>query len=142
MEDRHLWLEQHAARIYDLLLGLPPSRAWLGDHLDEAARQLRVELAARREADAGLEALRTSAVWVQDLVLGSVDGSSSLAAFMSTTMELLECWIDVAATNGVRRGSSSALVAIVSHFSELKTELEVLKFGHSADLIEDETYAL
>jgi hypothetical protein len=46
MEDRHSRLEWPAARIYDLLLGTPPGRAWLADLLDEAARQLRVELAA------------------------------------------------------------------------------------------------
>jgi hypothetical protein len=34
------------------------------------------------------------------------------------------------------------LVATVSHFSELKTELEVLGSRHSMDLIEDEADAL
>jgi hypothetical protein len=59
-------------------------------------------------------------------VLGSDDGSSSLAASMSMIVELLEGWIDATAANGVRWGSHSALVATVSHFPELKTELEVL----------------
>jgi hypothetical protein len=44
-------------RICDLLLGPPPSRARLVDHLYEATGQRRVELAAWREVDAELEAL-------------------------------------------------------------------------------------
>jgi hypothetical protein len=54
-------LEQLGVRIYDLLLGPPPSRARLDDHLEEAVGQLGVELAAWREVDAELEALWTSA---------------------------------------------------------------------------------
>jgi hypothetical protein len=42
------------------------------NHLDEAARQLREELAAQREAEAELEALRSSTARVPDLVLGDV----------------------------------------------------------------------
>jgi hypothetical protein len=38
--------------------------------------------------------------------------------------------------------SRSALVPTVSHFLELKTELEVLRSGRNADLIEDEANAL
>jgi hypothetical protein len=41
----------------------------LDDHLDKAAGQLRAELAARREADVELEALRDLATQVRDLVL-------------------------------------------------------------------------
>jgi hypothetical protein len=37
MEDWHLWLEQPAARISDLLLGPPSDRARLADRLNEAA---------------------------------------------------------------------------------------------------------
>jgi hypothetical protein len=44
--------------------------------------------------------------------------------------------------NGVRWGSLSASVAMVSHFLELKTELEVLRSGCNADIIEDENDAL
>jgi hypothetical protein len=61
MEDRRSWLQWPITRVCDLLLGPPPDRARLVDHLDEAVKQLRVELAAWREADAELEALRTSA---------------------------------------------------------------------------------
>jgi hypothetical protein len=62
MEDRCSRLERPTMRIYDLLLGPPAGRARLADHLDEVVRQLRVELVAWWEADAELEALRTSAV--------------------------------------------------------------------------------
>jgi hypothetical protein len=76
------------------------------------------------------------------LVLGSADGSSSLVASMFAATELLKGWIDTTAANSVCWGSHSALVAIVSHFLELKTELEVLGSGRSADLIKNETDAL
>jgi hypothetical protein len=61
MEEQRSWLERPAVRICDLLLGPPPSWARLVDHLDKATGQLRVELAAQREVDAELKALRTSA---------------------------------------------------------------------------------
>jgi hypothetical protein len=45
---------------------------------------------------------------------------------MSTMAALLEGQVDTADANGVWWGSHFALVATVSHFPELKTELEVL----------------
>jgi hypothetical protein len=60
-----------------------------------------VELAARWEVDAELEALQTLAAWVQDLVLDNADGKSSLAASLSTVVELLEGQVDIAAANGI-----------------------------------------
>jgi hypothetical protein len=57
---------------------------------------------------------------------------------MSVAAELLVGRIDVATANGVPSGSQSALVATVSHFSQL----EVLGCGHSADLTEEEVDAL
>jgi hypothetical protein len=47
VERRLLKLEQLAARICDILLGPPPDRSWMADHLDEAAWQLREELVTR-----------------------------------------------------------------------------------------------
>jgi hypothetical protein len=142
MEDRCSRLERPTMRIYDLLLGPPAGRARLADHLDEVVGQLRVELVAWWEVDAELEALRTSAVRVRDLVLGSVDESSYLEASMSTAAELLEGRIDTVKANGVHWGSRSMLVATVSHFVELKTELDVLESGRSANLTEDKADAL
>jgi hypothetical protein len=46
MDNRHSQLEWHVVRNCDLPLGPPPGRARLADCLDEAARQLRVELDA------------------------------------------------------------------------------------------------
>jgi hypothetical protein len=129
-------------RICDLLLGPPSGRARLVDHMDEATEQLRLELATWWEVDAWLEARRTSVARVRDLVLGSTVGPSSLAASMSMAAELLKGRIDTAAANGVYCGSRSTLVAAVLHFLELKTELEVLRSGCSADLIEDEVDVL
>jgi hypothetical protein len=75
-------------------------------------------------------------------VLDSTDGPSFLVASMATVAELLEGRIDVAAANGVRWESRSTLVTAVSHFLELKTELEVLGSRHNVDLTEDEADAM
>jgi hypothetical protein len=48
MEDRCSRLDRPVARINDLLLGPLPAQARLANHLGEATRQLRVELAARQ----------------------------------------------------------------------------------------------
>jgi hypothetical protein len=103
---------------------------------------MRVELATRWETEAELEAVRTSAARVWDLVLGSANGPSSLAAPMSMLVELLQGWIDAAQASGVRWGSCSVLIATMLHFPELKTEREVLRFGCSVDLTKDEADAL
>jgi hypothetical protein len=110
--------------------------------LGEATGQRRAELVARWEADAELEAMHTLVVRVRYLVLDNTDGLSSLAASMSMMVELLEGWIDTAAANGVRWGNCSALVASLSHFLELKSELELLGSRHNADLTEDLADAL
>jgi hypothetical protein len=75
-------------------------------------------------------------------VLADADGSSTQAMSMSTVAELLEGQIDTVAANVVRWGSHSALVATVSHFPELDTDLEVLGSGHSVGLTMDEMDAL
>jgi hypothetical protein len=75
-------------------------------------------------------------------VPGGTDGPLSLAASVSMTSELLEDQIDATTANGVCWGSCSTLVAIVSHFQELKTDLEVLRSGRSTDVTEDEADAL
>jgi hypothetical protein len=74
----------------------------LAGRLDEATRELGAELAARQEADAELEVLRTSTVRVRDLVLDRADMPSSLAASQSTIAKLLEGRVDAVTTNGVR----------------------------------------
>jgi hypothetical protein len=94
VEDRHSQFERPTTRICDMLLGPPLGRAWLTDHLNEVVGQLNVELVAQQEAEAELEALRSLAARFWDLVLGGVDGSSSLAMSMSAVVELLENWID------------------------------------------------
>jgi hypothetical protein len=81
--------------------------------------RLRFELAVWREADAELAALQTLATRIQDLLLGSTNGPSSLAVSMSVVAELLEGQIDTATADGVRWVSHSALVATMSHFPEL-----------------------
>jgi hypothetical protein len=82
-----------------------------------------VKQAAQQEMDAELEALRSSAVGVQDLVLERDDETSSLVVSLPSVAELIEAHIDIAATNGVRWGTRSALVATMLHFPELGSEL-------------------
>jgi hypothetical protein len=117
-------------RIYDLLLGPPPSQARWNDQLAEAAGRLEAKLTTRRLLDAELGALWTSAAGTQDQVLGNADGPSSPVASLSMVAELLEGRIDTAVSNGVHCGTRSMLVAALSHFPELKSELELLGSGH------------
>jgi hypothetical protein len=128
-------LEGPSVRIRDLLLRSPASRAQWADRLTEATGLLEAELTARQQVDTELVALWTSAARVQDFVLGNVDRPSSLVASISMVAELYESQIDTAATNGVHWGTRSILVATLSHFPELKTELELLRSGQNADLI-------
>jgi hypothetical protein len=129
LEELCSWPEGPGAWIYGLLLGPRSSQAYWADHLDEAVGQLEAELAERRQVDAELEALRASAALVRDLVLGDVDRPSSLAASLSMVAESFESRIDTEATNRVRWGTQSALVATLSSFLELKYELELLRSG-------------
>jgi hypothetical protein len=82
--------------------------------------------------------LRTSAALVLDLVLGEAGGLSSLATSLSMVVEKVENWINTTATNGVQWGSRSALVIILSHFPELKSELELLGSRWNVDLSDDQ----
>jgi hypothetical protein len=102
LEEQHSQLEWPSARIFDMLLGPPSGRAHLADRLEKVAKQLGAELAARREADAGLEGLQTLATRIWDLVLDGADGPSSLVTSLFTVAELLEGGVNAAATNGVR----------------------------------------
>jgi hypothetical protein len=79
--------------------------------------------------DAELEALWTSAAHVQDLVLGDVDGPSSLVMSLSMMAKEVEGQINTVAANGVQWGTRSAWVTTLSHFPELKSELELLRSG-------------
>jgi hypothetical protein len=138
VETCHSKIEWPTAWIGDLFLGPPPSRAWLANHLDEVVARLKVEHATRWKVEAELEDLRSSATRVRDLVLGDVSRSSLMGESMSAVMEQLEGQIDGVLANGVHWGSHSALVAMVSHFTELDADLEVLGSGCNAGLIEDE----
>jgi hypothetical protein len=59
-------------------------------------------------------------------VLDNADQSSSLAVSMSTVAELLEGQVDTVAANGVRWGTRSVLVAVLSHIPKLEAEAELL----------------
>jgi hypothetical protein len=62
-------------------------------------------------------------------VLGNAHRLSSLAVSLSMVAELLEGRIDTTVANGVRCGTQSTLVSTLSHFLELKSELEILGSG-------------
>jgi hypothetical protein len=76
--------------------------------------------------DTELGTLWTLASRVRDLVLDDANRPSSLTVSLSMVAELLEGRIDTAAANGVCWGTRFVLVAALSHFSELKSELELL----------------
>jgi hypothetical protein len=96
-----------------------------------------VELAAWREVDTELEELRSLATRLQDMVMDNVGEPSSLAASLSTMVELLRDWIDTEVTSGVNCETQSALVAALSHLPELNSELELLVPGRNVDLMDD-----
>jgi hypothetical protein len=93
-----------------------------------------VELDARWEVDAELEALRNSDAQVWYLVLDWADKPSSLAASLSMVAELLEGHIDIAVANGARWGARSVLVAALSLFPELETKMGLLGPMHDVGL--------
>jgi hypothetical protein len=142
LEELCAWLEGLGVRIYSLLLGPPSSQARWADHLDEATGRLEVELAERRQVDTELEALWSSAALVQDLVLGDVDGPSSLVASLSMVVELFKSRIDTTTANGVWWGTRSMLVVALPHFLGLKSELAFLGSGQIVDLTNDQADAL
>jgi hypothetical protein len=61
---------------------------------------------------------------------------------LSMAAEEVEKRVNVAATNGVRWGTRSTLVAALSHFPELEPELELLGSERDADLSDGQTDAL
>jgi hypothetical protein len=99
-------------------------------------------MVVRWEADAELEALRTLAVRVWDLVPDNTVRPSSLAASLSMVLELLDGRINTVATNGVRSWTRSVLVAALSHFLELNSMLVLLESGRNVNLTEDQVDAL
>jgi hypothetical protein len=75
-------------------------------------------------------------------VLGGSDETSSLAASLSSVVDLIEGRVDVLAANGVHLGARLALAASLSHFPKSGPELELLGSGHNVDLIEGQLDAL
>jgi hypothetical protein len=103
-------------RIYNLLLRPPRGQFRWADGLEEAAGPLEAALAERCQADAELEALRTSATLVWDLILGEATEPSSLGMSLSMVVEEDENRINTATANGVLWVTRYALVTALSHF--------------------------
>jgi hypothetical protein len=66
----------------------------------------------------------------------------SLAASLSTAVELLEGWVDATGTNRVRWGTRSTLIAALWHFPELEPVLGMLRSSCNVTLMEDQVDAL
>jgi hypothetical protein len=62
----------------------------------------------------------------------------SLAAMLSSAIELIDNCITTVIANGVHWRTWSALVTAMSHFPKREVELELLGSGCNADLIEDQ----
>jgi hypothetical protein len=142
LEEPCSWLEQLDTRICDLLLRPAPDQARWANRLDETTGWLEVELTTRRLVDTKLEAVRTLAGWVWDLMLDSIDGPSPLAASLSMALKLLDGQIDATFINGVCWGTWSVLVAALSHFLELESKLGLLGSTRNGDLTEDQADCL
>jgi hypothetical protein len=104
-------LEASGSRVYDLVLGPVDGRAHLVARLEEAVRQLWV-------MQDELQALRSSATRIWDLVLERSDEMPSLAVALSSTVERIEGRVDAAATNGVHWEPRLALIAVLLHFPD------------------------
>jgi hypothetical protein len=76
------------------------------------------------------------------MVLKGSDETSSLAASLSSAVDLIEGRIDATISNGVHWGARLALTTALSHFPELKPDLELLGPGHNANVMEGQLDAL
>jgi hypothetical protein len=135
------WLEELCSRldglgvrIHGLLLEPPPDQAQWADHLDKAAEQLEAELAERHQVDAELDILLCCTC--------SGPGTVRCRRSIFTGNIAVESRIDAATANGVRWGTQSTLVTILSHFPELKSELELLGARRNADMFDNQADAL
>jgi hypothetical protein len=81
-------------------------------------------------------ALQDSAARVQDMVLEGSNKISSLAASLSSAVDLIEGRVDAVVTNGVHWGAWLALTTALSHFPKLEHEFDLLAFKYNADLTE------
>jgi hypothetical protein len=98
-------LEGPGEKICSLFLGPSSDQAHRANCLEEVAERFKAILAERRQVDAELETLWTSAAFVYDLILGNASGSSSLAASLPMVVEVVEKWVNAAAANGVWWGT-------------------------------------
>jgi hypothetical protein len=127
-------LETSGVKVCDLVLGLVDGRVHLVTHLEEVIERLRV---MRDEH----EALWSSATRVWGSTPGRSDEMPSLAVALSPSTKLIEGCVNAAAINGVHWGPQMVLTAVLSHFPELESELELLGSGYNADLMKDEMEA-
>jgi hypothetical protein len=73
--------------------------------------------------------MRSFAARVRDLVLKGSNETSSLAASLSLTEDLIEGHVDFVAANGVHWGARLALITTLSHCPELSLSWSYLGLG-------------
>jgi hypothetical protein len=135
-------LEDLGSRGFDMILGPADNRVQPTIRLEEATRRLHVMHDDHWEAVIELRALWSSVVWVQDLVLEGSHEVSSLVPSLSSAVDLIDGHVDGAAANRVSWGARLALIAALSHFPELESELELFGSKCNTDLTKSQLNAL
>jgi hypothetical protein len=69
-------------------------------------------------------------------VLKRSNETSSLAALLSLTANLIEGHVNAVVASRVHWGARSALNVVLTHFSELEPMLDLFGSGYNADMLE------
>jgi hypothetical protein len=96
-----LHLENFGLTVCNLILGPADDQVQPIVYQEEAIGRLQAMQEEHQEVVIKLRAQGSSTTWVQDLVLKGSDGASSLAASLSSAVDLIEGRINTVATNRV-----------------------------------------
>lgn len=132
--DRFEGLKAACKKTCDQILGAPRPPVSQVDRLADAAKWFQAESGRRKEAEAELLSVQTSAGRIRDLVLENADGVSSMPQALAMAAERIEDRIEAAAATGARWGARMALTTAVSHFPEVKPDLPVIGDGFNPQL--------
>jgi hypothetical protein len=92
-------------------------------------------LASAKNTDRALQSLATR---VRGPLLEWSDEKPPLAVVLYLSTELIEGRVNAVAINRVQWGARLALTAVLSHFTKLESELELLWSGYNIDLTDGE----
>jgi hypothetical protein len=132
--EREEWcscLKTSGSRVCDLTLGLADGQVPLVTRLEELAGQFWVMQDER-------QALQRLATRVWDLVVEGSNEALSLTVALSLTADLIECHVDVVASNGALWDAWLALTTVLLHFLELEHELELLGSEYNTAMMRDD----